>query len=152
MRKNMIVAALTISLAGCESTVSTLFQPMEPTRESVAATRRALTPAEKEQVSDAVSLRLKASVPREFKWAPLVLESHDHVTDYCGLVSGNDIDDKFTGYSKFLAQLTFANDGKISKVDVRSIAKSRAAYPTELDSLCIQEGYGGLPVMPEYLK
>jgi hypothetical protein len=152
MRNIVIACALSVVLAGCEPSVSTLFLPMEPSRESIAARRRELTAAEKELISEAVSVKMKGTIARDFKWAPLVLGSRDTVDDYCGLVSGNDADGGFTGYSKFFAELTFANDGKLAKADVRSIAKSLPEYPTALDSLCVQDGYGGLPTIAERQK
>ena len=63
-----------------------------------------------------------------------------------GLVSGNDVDGDYRGFSKYYAWLTF--DGKLSKVDIRMIAKSKPnELPTAVDSICMQDGYGGLPQM-----
>lgn len=146
MCKIAIVLALSVSLAGCEPTVSPLLLPMEPSEESSVAPRRELTDAEKDMISDAVTLKLKEASHREFKWAPLVVRSHDQVTDFCGLVSGNDIDGDYSGFSKYYARLTFDGSGKLSKVDVRMIAKSKLdQLPTELDSICMGDGYGVLP-------
>ena len=146
MKKIGMVLAASISLAGCEATVSPLLMPMEPDEKSIAAPRRELTESEKDTISDAVTAKLAAANHREFKWAPLVLASHDHVTDFCGLVSGNDVDGDYRGFSKYYAWLTF--DGKLSKVDVRMIAKSKPnELPTAVDSICMQDGYGGLPQM-----
>ncbi len=119
---------------------------MEPTRESIAAPRRELTDAEKESISEAVTLKMKDSNHREFKWVPLVVRSRDNVTDFCGLVRGNDIDDEYVGFSKYYAQLTFDRHGTLSKVNVLAIAKIKSDdVPTVVDSICIQDGYNLLP-------
>jgi len=148
LRKIPIVLAACFALGGCEPTGSALLLPMEPDEESVAAPRRELTDAEKDSISDAVAAKLKPAAHREFKWAPLVLRSRDRATDFCGLASGNDVDGDYSGFSKYFARLTFDEHGKLEKIDVRMIAKSRSDYlPTALDSICMQAGYGGLPAM-----
>src|SRR5271169_3048552 len=116
MRKVASVLAVCVTLAGCAADVSALMMPMEPTPESIAAQRRELTEAEKTLISDTVALKLKEANHREFKWAPLVIRSHDQVTDFCGLVSGNDLDDRYQGFSKYYAQLAFDGRGKLAKV------------------------------------
>lgn len=142
MRKIAIVATLSLGLAGCEPSVSNLLLPMEPTQDSIGAPRRALTDDEKETISDAVALKMKEANRREFKWAPLVVRSHDQATDYCGLVSGNDRDDHYAGFSKYYAHLKFDNHGKLIKVDVQAIDKSGSdELPTKVDSICVQDGY-----------
>jgi hypothetical protein len=147
MRNIAIVLAGSFWLAGCESTVSNLWLPMEPTQESVAAPRRELTDAEKETISEAVALKLKDAKNREFIWAPLVVKPRGHVASFCGLVKGNDVDDEYIGFSKYNVNLTFDDRGKLAKVEVRSIAKSKIDEPpTVVDSVCMQDGYGGLPV------
>jgi hypothetical protein len=143
MRKFVIVAGLSLALAGCESSLSSLLAPMEPSPASVAARRRVLTDAEKDMVSAAVSSRLKDPTHREFKWPALILGSHGSAADYCGVVNGNDIDGDYVGLSRFRAELTFSGQGKLSRVDVLSVGKvSNNDVPTPTDSLCMQEGYG----------
>jgi hypothetical protein len=146
MRNIAIVLALSFALAGCDSTISNLLLPMEPTRESIAAPRRELTGAEKESISEAVMLKMGDSPHREFRWFTLVIRPHDHVIDFCGLVSGDDIAGEYgntgTDLRKYYAQLTFDHGGTLSNVDVISIGRSKNDNaPTMVDSICIQDGY-----------
>jgi hypothetical protein len=142
MRKFAFVLVSVLWLAGCESN---LLLPMEPTSESVTAPRRALTEAEKEIISDAVSLEIKDAHPPDYVWPHLVVRTHDGVTDYCGAV-------KTTGFAahpeltKFYAQIRFDGSGKIAKVDVKSVVVDKGEnMPTSVDSLCVQDGYNFAP-------
>jgi hypothetical protein len=138
MRKIAFVLISVLWLSGCESN---LLLPMEPTPESVTAPRRALTEAEKETISDAVSLEIKDARPPDFVWPQLVVRTHDGVTDYCGVV-------KTIGFAgrvednKYYAQIRFDGSGKIEKVDVKSVVKDKGNnIPTTVDSLCMLDGY-----------
>lgn len=146
MRNIAIVLALSLALAGCEPTISNMLLPMEPTRDSAAAPRRALTDAEKESISEAVALKMEQSPHRDFKWSPLVVRSHDHVIDFCGLVSGDDVVDEYgdpaAKFRKYYAQLSFDQRGTLSKVDVISVGENKNDHiPTTVDSICMQDGY-----------
>ena len=142
MRKIAIVLASFVSLAGCESN---LLLPMEPTRESAAAPRRALTEAERDTIVDAVSLALKDQKPQEFTWAPLVGRAHDSTLNYCGIVK---LPNGFAGklvYGKYYAKLKFDRGDKLSKVELISYAEIAGDnIPTSVDSICVQDGYGVL--------
>jgi hypothetical protein len=142
VRNFAIILALPFALAGCELDISPLLLPMEPTRESIAAPRRELTDAEKEAISAAVIVKLGGSSHRDFKWFPLVVRSHDHVVDFCGLVSGDDIVGEYdihdynAEFRKFYAQLNFERSGALSKVNVISIGRSISEnIPTAVDFL-----------------
>jgi hypothetical protein len=147
VRNFAIISALPFALTGCELDISPLLLPMEPTRESIAAPRRELTDAEKEAISESVMVKLGGSHHRDFKWFPLVIRSHDHFVDFCGLVSGDDIVGEYdihdynAEFRKFYAQLKFER-GTLSKVNVISIGRSMSDnIPTAVDSICIQDGY-----------
>ena len=152
MRRSAVVLTFSFALAGCEPTTSNLMAPMEPTRESVAAPRRDLTQAEKDAVAEAVTAKLGPSSHPEFKWMKLIVRTHDRVVDYCGLVTPNDTSGDDNDYSdanaskrqkKFYAWLSFDGREQLKNVDVRSIAKYRENDPpTEVNSICIQDGYG----------
>jgi hypothetical protein len=146
MTKYVIVLTSSLALAGCGNPA--LLAPMEPRRESIAAPRRPLNDTEKEAISDAVMRKLGAQPRRDFKWFPLVVRTHGGVTDYCGLVSGDDvvgeydITDANAELRDYDAQLTFDRRGTLSKVDVVAIGKSRSKHiPTMVDSICMQDGY-----------
>jgi hypothetical protein len=115
---------------------------MEPTAESAAAPRRALTEAEKLTISEAVSLKTEVQGSDAFIWAPLVVRTHDKATDFCGIVRNpNGLGGKLM-YSKYLARLRFDRAGKLSNVDVVSIVNIKDDnIPTSLDSICIRDGY-----------
>ena len=83
-----------------------------------------------------------------FRWFPLVVRSHDHRTDFCGLVSGDsivgeyDIRDANSNFRAYYAQLTFDRGDRLAKVDVVSIGKTKHDnIPTATDSICMQDGY-----------
>lgn len=147
MWKIAILLASAFSLAACESNLPNLVLPMEPSAESAAAPRRALTDAEKETISDAVSLAMKDQRPQEFIWAPLVVRINDGAADFCGAVK---LPNGFAGkteYGKYYAKLKFDGTGKVSKVDVMSFAKIKDDnIPTAVDSICMQDGYSVLAV------
>ncbi len=146
MRKIAIVIASSFALAGCEPPLSNLLLPMEPSRESVRAPRRELTVAEKESISEAVTLELGDSSHREFKWAPLVVRLHDHITDYCGLVSRNDPASAQDVFRQYYAGLNFDRHGKLTHVNAPSVDPINSnGIPTLIDSKCIQDGYNLLP-------
>lgn len=139
MRKIVIVLASVFALSGCESN---LLLPMEPTPESVAVPRRALTDSEKETISDAVSLEMKDQKPQEFIWAPLVARTHDKIADFCGIVQNPNGFAGKINYSKYYAKLHFDERGKLSKVDAISVAAITGDnIPTAVDSTCMQDGY-----------
>ena len=122
--------------------------PMQPTPASIAAPRRQLTEAEKEAISTAVTRRLGGAYPYEFRWFPLVVRSHVHRTDFCGLVSGKsivgeyDIRDANSNFRAYFAQLTFDGGDRLAKVDVVSIGKTKHDnIPTATNSICMQDGY-----------
>jgi len=149
MRKCAIVLMSSLALAGCGD--SALFAPMEPTRESLAAARRSLNDTEKDAISAAVTRKLGERPRRDFKWLPLVVRTHDRVTDYCGLVSGDsvvgeyNIHDANAEFRDYYAQLTLDRRGKLSNVNVVAIGNSRSkAIPTTVDSICMQGGYNVL--------
>lgn len=121
---------------------------MEPTREAIAAPRRLLNDAEKEAISDAVMRKLGETPRRDFAWPPLVVRAHGRVTDYCGLVSGDNLVGEYTitdakaEQRDYYAQLTFDRRGKLSNVNVLAVGKSRSAHiPTRVNSICLQDGY-----------
>ncbi len=150
MRKSAIVLTSSLALAACGN--SALLAPMQPTRESIAAPRRLLNDAEKETISAAVIGKLGEQPHRDFKWLPLVVRNRGGVTDYCGQVGGDyvageyDIRDVNAEFRDYYAQLTFDRRGKLSKVAVVAIGKSRSkAIPTMVDSICMQDGYDVLP-------
>jgi hypothetical protein len=151
MRRLAIVAALPLALAGCAADTSALLAPMEPTRESVAAHRRELTADEKDVISAAVMRKLGDTSQRDFKWFPLVVRSHNDVTDFCGLVSGDNvvgeygITDGNANFRDYYAQLTFAGHGALSNVKIVAIGVTRSDnIPTSVDSTCMQGGYNVL--------
>jgi len=146
VRKCAIVLTSSLALAGCGNPA--LLAPMQPTRESLAAPRRQLNDAEKEAISAAVMRKLGEQPRRDFKWLPLVVRTHGHVADYCGLVSGDyvvgeyNITDANAELRDYHAQLTFDRRGALSNVDVVAIGESRSKHiPTMVDSICMQDGY-----------
>jgi hypothetical protein len=146
MRKTAAIALLSLLLAACEPTGSSIFLPMEPTQASIDARRRELTDAEKEAISDAVRLKLQDPAQREFRWAKLILRSHDRVTDYCGLVSELDFSERHESFGRFLAQLAFDSHGTFLSVNVISIETVPShPLPSSADSLCIRDGYNISP-------
>jgi hypothetical protein len=133
------------ALAGCEP--STLFLPMQPTREALAAPQRSLSDTEKEAISAAVMGRL-GEPRRDFKWLPLVVRPRGGAVDYCGLVSGEylvgeyDITNANAELRDYYAKLTFDRGGKLANVNAVAIGKTRSAHiPTQVDSICLQDGY-----------
>ncbi len=148
MRKIAILLAGALSLAGCESDLSNLVLPMEPSPESIAAPRRALTDKEQETIFNAVSVEVKDPSPQDFVWAPLVIRAHDGVTDYCGIVKKNSGDPRDPGVTKFYSQIRFDSRGQIARVDVKSVAKNADNnVPTAVDSICMLDGYSSLPAV-----
>lgn len=150
MRKSAIVLTSSLALAGCGNPA--LLAPMQPTRQSLAAPRRLLNDAEKEAISAAVMRQLGEQPHRDFRWLPLVVRRRGGVTDYCGLVGGAyvvgeyGIRDVNAEFRDFYARLTFERGGKLSKVAVVAIGKSRSKnIPTMVDSICMQDGYDVLP-------
>lgn len=150
--KLAIALSLPFALAACAPDTSTLFLPMEPTRASIAAPRRALTDAEKAAISEAVARKLGGLYHRDFKWFPLIVRPHDHVVDFCGLVTGDaivgeyDIRDANTTLRDYYAQLTFDRRGSLSKVNVVAVGAAKSDNtPTAVDSICIQDGYDLFP-------
>ena len=142
MRKIAFVLISVLWLAGCESN---LLLPMEPTPESVTAPRRALTEAEKETISDAVSLEVKDTHPPDFVWPRLVVRTHDGVTDYCGVAKTTGAGGRLEN-NKYYAQIRFDGSGKIAKVDVKSVVEDKGDnIATTVDSLCMQDGYNFSP-------
>jgi hypothetical protein len=148
VRRFATVLALSLPLAGCGADFSALFLPMEPTRESIAAPRRELTAAEKEAISDAVMRKLADPRHRDFKWLPLVVRRHDGATEFCGLVSGDDlvgeygVTDADGNFRDYYARLIFDRRHALTKVDVVAIGHTRNDnIPTAVDSICIQDGY-----------
>jgi hypothetical protein len=143
MRRIAIVLAAAFPLAGCESN---LLLPMEPTAESAAASRRALTEAEKLAISDAVSLDVKDARPQDFVWPPLVVGTRGGVGDYCGVVRTTGEAGRIE-YHKYHAQIRFDGSGKIAKVDLQAVVKDKGDnVPTRVDSVCMQDGYSVFPV------
>jgi len=143
MRKLAAIALLSLPLAACEPTGSSIFLPMEPTQASIDARRRELTDVEKEAISDAVMAKLQDTARRNFQWAPLVLKSHDHLIDYCGLVGEFELTPQLHEiFRRYYAQLSFDRRGQLANVDVVSIDNPKVeALPTVADSICIQGGY-----------
>jgi hypothetical protein len=146
--KLALVPALSLALVGCGPSLSVLLAPREPTREAIAAPRRALTAAEQEAISAAVMIKLGDSPRRDFKWLRLVVRPHNQMTDYCALVSGDyvvgeyDIRNASANFRDFLARLTFDRRGTLSKVDVVSIGNTaNDSIPTMVDAICLQDGY-----------
>jgi hypothetical protein len=149
MEKYAIVVMSSLALAGCGD--SALFAPMQPTPASIAAPRRPLNDAEKEAISAAVMRKLGEPSRRDFKWLPLVVRTHDGVTDYCGLVSGDHVVGEFAitdanaELRDYYAQLTFDGSGKLSTVAVAAIGGRRGDnVATKVDSICMQGGYNVL--------
>lgn len=138
-KRNFAIILASSLLTGC---MSDLLLPMEPTAESAAAPRRALTEAEKQTISEAVSLKTEVQGSDAFIWAPLVVRTHDRATDFCGIVrSPNGFAGK-PSYSKYLARLRFDGAGKLSNVNVVSIIKIKDDnIPTSVDSICMRDGY-----------
>jgi hypothetical protein len=131
-------------LTGCMSTL-----PMEPTRESAAAPRRPLTEAEKQAISEAVSLKTEVQGNDAFIWTPLVVRTRDRATDFCGIVRNPSGFAGKPSYSKYLARINFDRAGKLSNVDVVSIINIKDDnIPTSVDSICIQDGYLLSPPSP----
>jgi hypothetical protein len=148
VKKLATVAILSLALSGCAASVSALLLPREPTRESLAARRRQLTDGEKDAISDAVMRKLGDTRHRDFRWPRLVVRSHNSVTDYCGLVSGDDIvgeyniTDANSNFRDYYAQLTFDRRGALAKVNVMSIGHTaNDNIPTAIDATCLQDGY-----------
>jgi hypothetical protein len=142
MRKSAFVLISVLWLAGCESN---LLLPMEPTPESVTAPRRALTEAEKETISDAVSLEIKDTHPSDFIWPHLVVRTHDGTMDYCGAVKTIGTGGRLETH-KYYAQVAFDRSSKITKVDLKSVATDKGDnLPTTVDSVCMQDGYNFSP-------
>jgi hypothetical protein len=142
MRTFAVVLACSFALAGCNPPLSNLLLPMEPTREAIAAPRRQLTAAEKDSVSQAVTLKMGASDHREFQWPPLVVRAHGHATDYCGQVSRDDPGNGQVVFRQYYAKLSFDRRGTLLKVDVLSIDDLNSnGIPTTIDSICRQDGY-----------
>ena len=138
-KRNFVIILASSLLTGC---MSDLLLPMEPTAESAAAPRRALTEAEKQTISEAVSLKTEVQGSDAFIWAPLVVRTHDRATDFCGIVRSPNGFAGRPSYSKYLARLRFDGAGKISNVNVVSIIKLKDDnIPTSLDSICIRDGY-----------
>ena len=122
--------------------MSDLLLPMEPTAESAAAPRRALTEAEKQTISEAVSLKTVVQGSDAFIWAPLVVRTQDRATDFCGIVRSPNGFAGRPSYSKYLARLHFGRTGKLSNVDVVSIINIKDDnIPTSVDSVCVRDGY-----------
>jgi hypothetical protein len=122
--------------------MSDLLLPMEPTAESAAAPRRALTEAEKQTISEAVSLKAEVQGSDAFTWAPLVVRTHDGATDFCGIVRNPNGFAGKPSYSKYVARLRFNSAGKLSNVNVASIIKLKDDnIPTSVDSICMRDGY-----------
>ena len=116
--------------------MSDLLLPMEPTAESAAAPRRVLTEAEKQTISEAVSLKTEVQGSDPFIWAPLVVRTHDKATDFCGIVRNPNGFAGKPSYSKYLARLHFDRTGKLSNVDVVSITNIKDDnIPTSVDSV-----------------
>lgn len=138
-KRNFAIILASSLLTGC---MSNLLLPMEPTAESAAAPRRALTEAEKHTISEAVSLKTEVQGSDAFIWAPLVVRTRDRATDFCGIVrSPNGFAGK-PSYSKYLARLHFGRTGKLSNVDVVSIINIKDDnIPTSVDSICVRDGY-----------
>ena len=147
MRKLAAIALLSLPLAACEPTGSSIFLPMEPTQASIDARRRDLTDAEKDAITDAVMEKLQDKTHRDFRWAPLVLKSRDHLTVYCGLVSELELwPQTHESFRRYYAQLSFDRRGTLSNVDVVSVDEPGVrALPTVADSICIQGGYNISP-------
>ena len=146
MRKLAAIALFSLPLAACDPAGSKIFLPMEPTQASIDAPRRELTPEEKDAISDAVRLKLQDPAQREFRWAKLILISHDHVTDYCSLVSQFDLSQRHDSFRRFYARLGFDGHGKLSSVDIVSIgAIPSNTLPSSADSICVQDGYNISP-------
>ena len=143
MRKLAAIALLSLPLAACEPTGASIFLPMEPTQASIDARRRDLTESEKEAIGDAVMAKLQDTTRRTFRWAPLVLNAHDHRIDYCGLVGEFELTPQTHEiFRRYYAQLTFDRHGQLANVDVVSIDNPKVeALPTVADSICIQGGY-----------
>jgi hypothetical protein len=136
---NIVMILVSSLLTGC---MADLVLPMEPTAESAAAPRRALTETEKQTISDAVSLKTEVQGSDAFTWAPLVVRTHDRATDFCGIVRNPNGFAGKPSYSKYLARLRFDGTGKLSNVSVVSIAKIKDDnIPTSVDSICIRDGY-----------
>ena len=140
MSKQIFAIILASSLlTGC---MSNLLLPMEPTAESAAAPRRVLTEAEKQTISEAVSLKTQVQGTDAFTWAPLVVRTHDRAIDFCGIVRNPTGFAGRPSYSKYLSRLRFDSAGKLSNVSVVSIIKLKDDnIPTSLDFICIQDGY-----------
>jgi hypothetical protein len=146
MRKSAFVLAISFALAGCEPPLSNLLLPMEPTRESIAVPRRELTAAEKEAIAEAVALKIGDSEHREFRWSRLAARAHDQATDYCALVSRSEPGNGQVVFRQYLAKLVFDRRGTLLKVNVASIdAAVSNGIPTDIDSICMQDGYNLLP-------
>ena len=148
MWKFALVSTLSFALAGCGPSLSILLAPREPTRESIAAPRRALTLTEQDAISAAVMAKLGDSPHRDFKWQRLVIRSHDQTTDYCGLVSGDDVVGEYgmqsaaANFRDFLAHLTFDRRGMLSKVEIVAIGNTaNDNVPTMVDPICLRDGY-----------
>jgi hypothetical protein len=115
---------------------------MEPTAESAAAPRRTLTEAEKQTISEAVSLKTEVQGNDAFIWTPLVVRTRDKATDFCGIVRNPNGFAGKPSYSKYLARLRFDRTGKLSNVDVVSITNIKDDnMPTSVDSVCVRDGY-----------
>ena len=148
MWKLALVPILSFALVGCGPSLSVLLSPREPTRESIAAPRRQLTDTEKDAISAVVMRKLGDSPHRDFKWPPLVVRSHNQMTDYCALVSGDyvvgeyDIHDANANFRDFLARLTFDHRGILSKIEIVSIGNTQNDnIPTMVDPICLRDGY-----------
>ncbi len=117
----------------------------QPNLRAAAAPRRALTADEKQAIAKAVAYKLKDPDGAKFIWAPLVVNTRDGVTDYCGLVNGKNSYGGYSGYDKFYVQLGYGAGGKLAAVDVRMIAEANDDISQDATtSICIQYGYGTL--------
>ena len=148
MRTFAFILPLSLALASRDGDLSALFMPMEPTPASIAAPRRPLTEAEKEAISTAVTHRLGGAYPYAFRWFPLVVRSHDHRTDFCGLVSGELHRRRIRHprrqreFPRLFRATDLQRGDRLAKVDVVSIGKTKHDnIPTATDSICMQDGY-----------
>jgi hypothetical protein len=146
MRKIAAIFAVSLSLAACQPTGSSIFLPMEPTQASIDAPRRELTEEEKDAISDAVMQKLQDPTHRDFHWSKLVVRRRERTMTYCGLVSEFQLGQSHESFRKFQAELTFNPRGQLSKVDVVAITIPwTQTLPSVADSLCIQAGYNVSP-------
>ncbi len=139
MRAGLLGAlAMATTLTGCVT-------DDPPSAAVMAAPRRPLNDTEKAMIANAVSGTLKDPASAQFKWAPLVVNTRDGVTDYCGLVNAKNSYGGYVGYAPFYVQIVFDEHGKIKLAELRGLTNPSDDATADIEStLCREFGYGDL--------